>query len=61
MDRINYEDLEYIIRRGHELSDQEIASIPLMRNTPRLANIEADRSAAQRLALEDGELDVVPR
>jgi len=65
-DRINYEkDLTtYRIRRGHQLSNhwQEIVSIRrLMQNAPGLANIEADRSAAQRLGLEDGVPDLVPR
>lgn len=52
------------VQRGLALSDQEIAFLLLMQNARELADLDADRAVAQRLALEEEEgeePDRVPR
>ena len=46
------------VRQGQALSDHEIAFVLLMQNARELADLDADRAVAQRLALE--ELEGVP-
>lgn len=52
------------VRQGQALSDHEIAFVLLMQNARELADLDADRAVAQRLALEElegEEPDPAPR